>query len=934
MSQSQNYDEKHTETAAREKATQTMREFQQGNLPENKELLEGVDLIEQKLREVNPKLSRTGQKASRDVQNILENTREIIEKKNEDEHLQKAYKHAQSAGKGMSYQQRIGQLRNMLGGVNTKELTTEARENIKSFFTIVKLAFLSPEFRRTTNDFFTLFGDMISRQSEKGEERLRSKQEGSEQEGYPEPKHGYEWIEREGTYSLQRSSKRERSQGGLSREQEDKLVDRMVDLLQTFHKYPEYSNSITYISNSIKKLSRKLTEGKQIMDSAARADSRRTTSDVEHHQQRSKQEMLMFLENWIGEDYSFDNFIQTLVKFRRIVESDSELKQLFKDLRIFFTKSAQDSSYVDQREKVREDSRDLINRTRFFLFDKYRDEFRTLKKEIQYLNRSIQHDETTEKLRGNMKQLIDHLLMDSAGNPTLKPELLSDAQILLQVVFKTLKYIPLPPIRKETPNGGSFELDNLVISCTDILPSQIHLGATLDAEKVGSNVLELKLRKVRAHIRNAKFFIDKRDGFPKMKESGFIDVDIRGKNGMTVEIELQPERVSMDENKTIESLFRVRSANCSISKLNLRFRDTKHDGLYKFLGPVINLMARKRIENLVRDQIVETIKQINTTSAKAATQALRQTDVAKEKASKIPAAAQKSRSKAKSKGKKLEKDTRPSEQKREHSPQRKSTSTHDKPHEKTHHEKTHHEKTHEKPSHGKSPRGVVDTTPITSGPSGQSSSGSRGVVDTTPITSGSGVGKSSHEKTHEKTHDKPSHGKSSRGVVDTTPITSGSGGQSSSGSRGIVDTTPITSGSGSGVGKSSSHEKTHEKPQGMVDTTPITSSSGEKPQSSQRGIDTTPITSGGSHTSPMGGTIDTTPISSGGEVSSKMPGSSPSKKESPLGGEDLSRAPGSFQGGYVDSSVIPPTSGSSSKSDKKPSGHGVTLGTPMPPSSQ
>jgi len=892
MSQSQNYNEKHTETAARERATQTMKDLQQGKLPENKELLEGVDLVEQKLREVNPKLSRTGQKASRDVQNILENTREIIEKKNEDEHLQKAFKHAQTAGKGMSYQQRIGQLRNMLGGVNTKELTTEARGNIKSFFTIIKLAFLSPEFRKTTNDFFTLFGDVIARQSERGEERLRQKQEGPEQEGYPEPKHGYEWVEREGTYSLKRSSQRERSASGLSKEQEDKLVDRMVDLLQTFHKYPEYSNSVQYISQSIKRLSRKFSEGKQIMGSAGRADTKRRTSDVEHHQQRSKAEMRLFLENWIGEDYSFDNFLQTLVNFRHIVETDTELKRLFKDLRIFFTKSAQDSSYVNQREKVREDSRDLINRTRFFLFDKYRDEFRTLKQEIQYLNRSIQHDETTEKLRGNVKQLIDHLLMDSSGSPTLKPELLADAQILLQVVFKTLKYIPLPPIRKETPNGGSFELDNLVINCTDILPSQIHLGATLDAETVGSNVLQLKLSKVRAHIRNAKFFIDKRDGFPKFKESGFIDVDLKGANGMTIDLELQPERVSLDENKTVESLFRVKSANCSISKLNLRFRDTKHDGLYKFLGPVINIMARKRIETLVRDQIVETIKQINTTSAKAATQALRKSDVAKEKASKLPSVAKKTKSKAKSKGKRTEKETRPSE----------------------------HEKTHEKP------HGMVDTTPITSaGAGGQSSS--RGVVDTTPITSSGG------HKTSSSTHGgKSSHGGKPSGMVDTTPITS-SGGEKSS-MRGGIDTTPITSSSGHKTSSSTHGGKSSHG--GEIDTTPITSSSGEK-SSMRGGIDTTPITSGGSHTSPKGGSIDTTPITSGGEISSGMPGSSSSKKKgsriSPEGGEHLSRASSSYQGGYVDSSVIPPSTGSSKKErtvdpqiSSSPSGHGDPLG--------
>jgi transcriptional regulator with XRE-family HTH domain len=719
-----------------EAATRTMKHLQEGKLPNNAELVQGIDTFNTKMVDTKPKLSVTGQRASDQVGNILQTAKEMLETKNEGEHFQKAVYHMYSAGKDQPIIARFGKIKDLIFVPNEdiKGIQAQAKKNVDSIITIIKLCIMSPEFRQTLNEFFNFFSSLAHKQSKQLEEKYQQghgrgpafgsidqssiiSNEGATKSylekkikhepnpnakanfnpnanpnvnpnvnpnfnpnvntnanpndnlnanpnanpnfnpnanpnfnpnvksnanpnanpnfnpnvksnaNWLEPHEHYQWIEKEGKYSLQRSA----SDGGEqseSQEQEEKLITLIIDLLQRIHSYPEFSNSVDYLSNSLGNLQSnwresffKLEEALEVPDSEL----------AKSHREASKREIIEFIEHWIGQDYSLDPLIHSVMTIKDIVQRDPELQGLFHDLRAFFTKSARDDNYVNNKERVREDARDLIHRARSQLRNKHRDEFQRLKRELLFLNESIQNDKSMLTLRDEVKDLVNTLTTDSKGNMSIKPELLSDAQLLIQALFETIKYLPLPPIEREDENG-TFRLENIVLNVTDILPSQIKLSTQLDASGQNHNSIEIRLKQIRAHLRNVKFYMDKRSGFPHIKETGFADIDLSGKNGMDLFISVRPQLPSIDSKHN--AMFHINKCTCSISKLRLRLRDTKHDFLYKLLSPVINAIARKRIETMVQDNIANAIKQLDRAVTNAREQGAVAVKKAKEKAEK------------------------------------------------------------------------------------------------------------------------------------------------------------------------------------------------------------------------------------------------------------------------------------------------------------
>merc|ERR1712167_372327 len=90
-----------------------------------------------------------------------------------------------------------------------------------------------------------------------------------------------------------------------------------------------------------------------------------------------------------------------------------------------------------------------------------------------------------------------------------------------------------------------------------------------------------------------------------MGDRGLADIDMMGTNGLSLRIEVAP-RVQKTGNN-VQSMFEAKSVNCTIDKLKIHLRETKHDLLYKIVGPVLNAMAKKRMETGIEDAIREQI---------------------------------------------------------------------------------------------------------------------------------------------------------------------------------------------------------------------------------------------------------------------------------------------------------------------------------------
>merc|ERR1712185_501680 len=282
------------------------------------------------------------------------------------------------------------------------------------------------------------------------------------------------------------------------------------------------------------------------------------------------------------------------------------------------------------KERVRADTKDLVRRTRMMSQGPYREQFTILRREFNYINKALQRDRSIQNLRSDMNQLTRDLVMDQNGKAVLKPELLGDAQKIIAGVSETIKYIPLPPIHKNDENM-ELQLENIVLTATEIAPSNVRFIVQTDAEKTGAdqsrqndNSFILELSKIRAHLTSINFFVDKKTGFPKVTDRGLADIDMMGTNGLSLRIEVAP-RVQKTGNN-VQSMFEAKSVNCTIDKLKIHLRETKHDLWYKIVGPVLNAMAKKRMETGIEDAIREQISKFNHVASEGATDAAHRTE--------------------------------------------------------------------------------------------------------------------------------------------------------------------------------------------------------------------------------------------------------------------------------------------------------------------
>merc|ERR1711963_1236370 len=133
-------------------------------------------------------------------------------------------------------------------------------------------------------------------------------------------------------------------------------------------------------------------------------------SEIEHHKKEAQLNSKEFVENWIGDDYTLDRLLNQIEFLYRSPKSDPELRQLLEDWKRWSTATVQDSAYVQDKERVRADTKDLVRRTRLMSQCPYREQFIILRREFNYINKALQRDRSIQNLRGDINQLTRDLV--------------------------------------------------------------------------------------------------------------------------------------------------------------------------------------------------------------------------------------------------------------------------------------------------------------------------------------------------------------------------------------------------------------------------------------------------------------------------------------------------------------------------------------------
>lgn len=106
----------------------------------------------------------------------------------------------------------------------------------------------------------------------------------------------------------------------------------------------------------------------------------------------------------------------------------------------------------------------------------------------------------------------------------------------------------------------------------------------------------LTLSQIQADMRDVAFYFRRKQGIPKITDSGLADV-LLGGHGLTITVHL----ASTHKDKT--SVFKVKDIVVKVDTLKFSIRDSKHDLLYKTLRPLATGLVKKQIQKAVADGV-------------------------------------------------------------------------------------------------------------------------------------------------------------------------------------------------------------------------------------------------------------------------------------------------------------------------------------------
>jgi len=195
-------------------------------------------------------------------------------------------------------------------------------------------------------------------------------------------------------------------------------------------------------------------------------------------------------------------------------------------------------------------------------------------------------------------------LFDSDGNLTFKPHLWGDIRrVIIPALITHVGYVPIPRI-EYTDNMLDLVIENLTLQGQNLFPNIVSMEAHNFMQFSPYSAIPdnnhhdftFTFSQVQADMRDVAFYFNKKNGFPKIKDSGLADVFLGGE-GLTVTVNLASAQ------NDPRSVFYVKNVHVKIDSLKFSVRDSKHDLLYKTLRPLATGLVKKQISKAITDAI-------------------------------------------------------------------------------------------------------------------------------------------------------------------------------------------------------------------------------------------------------------------------------------------------------------------------------------------
>ncbi|KAI0644415.1 hypothetical protein C8Q79DRAFT_1011468 [Trametes meyenii] len=372
-------------------------------------------------------------------------------------------------------------------------------------------------------------------------------------------------------------------------ERRDQFIFRLKKVIYECQSHEDYQGSMQWLLNFLEEYA---THGRTIA-SHGKDSHQQLSSDP--NLQTSLREIRTLLERFAN-GRSLDTIGDAMRALYDDAQQDERLRHWFRDVDEFVREALLQPGYILD-DQANERANELRDSGRQFYDDKYKTHFDNLFNNVQAWFGAIAEDPLNKQIGNNFAQLAKDLFFDGDGNLKFKPELWADVrQQIIPGFIDQLGYVPIPRI-EYTDESVDLVIENLALSGKNLFPNLVTMEARNFAKLSAYKSIQdefhheftLTLGQIQADMRDVAFYFRKKTGTPKLTDSGLADI-LLGGSGLTVTVHL----VSADKDRS--SVFKVKDVQTAIHTLKFSVRDSKHDTLYKVLGPLATGLVKKQLQ--------------------------------------------------------------------------------------------------------------------------------------------------------------------------------------------------------------------------------------------------------------------------------------------------------------------------------------------------
>lgn len=306
---------------------------------------------------------------------------------------------------------------------------------------------------------------------------------------------------------------------------------------------------------------------------------------------------------------SADDLFESINNIYRDADRDDELKGWFRSLDAYVRKCLNHTGFIMQ-DSATDEWNQLYDRGHYLLRERYRDHTNRVLDEIKFLADQFDQDAQNKQFAASVNKLFNELGNDENGKPVFKKHLIKDlSEVIIPGIFVSVRYVPVPRIEYTDPTVDAI-VENLVIESDNLMPNSFEFeyenhfrwGRKTFPNKNKSKVL-VAVSGVQMDLRDVSYYINKKQGFPSLKDTGVMDIYMGG-TGFSFTVALETS-----DKSDRQHFFKIGKVNVDVKSLNIKLKQSKHKTLFNIFKPLLFAIIRpaigKVLEKLIRDQVHE-----------------------------------------------------------------------------------------------------------------------------------------------------------------------------------------------------------------------------------------------------------------------------------------------------------------------------------------